>query len=245
MGDTRTCEQCGTVFAPRREHARFCSARCRVAWNRENTGHPEAAASALQWAITAMCDTTERLPRVRPADRARAFAVISEVVWWITIVDATLVRYYPDTYDDVLAGQPRAQRELTEGTLAGLRFVRNRTGHEVDHADFIRPRPGDRGPDDGIAGWTWAPAPEPTLASLSPRGQDWELARWQAYQAQIAGQTVGEVFGRTAAFLKRAAARCALADEADEPRAASEPSGAGAPSGGLSQGRGGLTAVPR
>ena len=68
------------MFAPRREHARFCSADCRVAWNRENTGHPEAGASALQWAITAMCDTTERLPRVRPADRARAFAVISEVV---------------------------------------------------------------------------------------------------------------------------------------------------------------------
>ena len=61
------------MFAPRREHARFCSADCRVAWNRENTGHPEAGASALQWAITAMCDTTERLPRVRPATgRARS-----------------------------------------------------------------------------------------------------------------------------------------------------------------------------
>ena len=242
MGDTRTCEQCGTVFAPRREHARFCSADCRVAWNRENTGHPEAGASALQWAITAMCDTTERLPRVRPADRARAFAVISEVVGWITIVDATLVRYYPDTYDAVLAGQPQAQRELTEGTLAGLRFVRNRTGHEVDHTDFIRPRPGDRGADDGITGWTWAPAPEPTLASLSPRGQDWELARWQAYQAQIAGHTVGEVFGQTAAFLKRAAARCALADQDGADIAASP---AGAPAAGSTQGRGGLTAVPR
>jgi integrase len=26
VADTRTCEQCGIVFTPRREHARFCSA---------------------------------------------------------------------------------------------------------------------------------------------------------------------------------------------------------------------------
>ena len=32
--DSRNCEQCGVLFTPRREHARFCSARCRVAWNR-------------------------------------------------------------------------------------------------------------------------------------------------------------------------------------------------------------------
>jgi hypothetical protein len=31
---TKTCEQCGGPFPARREHARFCSARCRVAHNR-------------------------------------------------------------------------------------------------------------------------------------------------------------------------------------------------------------------
>jgi hypothetical protein len=36
--DSRNCEQCGALFTPRREHARFCSARCRVAWNRLNAG---------------------------------------------------------------------------------------------------------------------------------------------------------------------------------------------------------------
>jgi hypothetical protein len=214
MVDTRTCEHCGTVFAPRREHARFCSARCRVAWNRENVGEAATGASALQWAITAMCDTTERLPRVRAGDRARAFAVISEAVWWVTIVDATLVRYHPDAYDAVLADQPPHERRLTEETLAGLRFVRNRMGHEVDHVDFIQPQtPGNGagGTGDGrrITAWTWKSAPEPTLASLSPRGQDWEMTRYQAYQAQIAGYTVGEVFDRAAAFLKRAAANSA------------------------------------
>ena len=51
-------EQCGTSFVPRREHARFCSAHCRAAWNREHMGDLKAGASALVWAITAMSDTT-------------------------------------------------------------------------------------------------------------------------------------------------------------------------------------------
>src|SRR5712664_2044578 len=137
MADVRDCEQCGGVFAPRREHARFCSARCRVAWNREKMRDPVAGVSALQWSITAMSDTTERLPRVRAADRPRAFAVIGEAVWWVTIVDATLVRHHPNTYDGVLAGQIPAERRLTEGTLGGLRSVRNRIGLDADLADLI------------------------------------------------------------------------------------------------------------
>ena len=36
MAETRRCERCGKEFEPKREHARFCSARCRVAWNRES-----------------------------------------------------------------------------------------------------------------------------------------------------------------------------------------------------------------
>ena len=67
--DIRDCEQCGTAFVPRREHARFCSAACRAAWNREHMGDPAAGASALQWSLTAMSDTTERLPKVRAANR--------------------------------------------------------------------------------------------------------------------------------------------------------------------------------
>jgi hypothetical protein len=31
VANTRACEQCGAVFAPRREHARFCGVRCRPA----------------------------------------------------------------------------------------------------------------------------------------------------------------------------------------------------------------------
>jgi hypothetical protein len=207
VADTRICEQCGTVFAPRREHARFCSARCRVGWNREKMSDPAVEVNALQWSITAMNDTTERLPRVRAWDRPRAFAVIGEAVWWVTIVDATLVRHHPEAYDAVMAGQTAAERALIEGTLAGLRFVRNRMGHEVDHVDFVHPRASRPGAGDGrITAWTWEWVPEPALASLPPRGQAWEMTRYRAYQAQLAGHTIGETFARAAAFLKLTAA---------------------------------------
>ena len=48
VADTRTCERCGAMFVPRREHARFCCVRCRGAWNREHAGDPAAEMSALQ-----------------------------------------------------------------------------------------------------------------------------------------------------------------------------------------------------
>jgi hypothetical protein len=214
MIDTRTCEQCGAVFAPRREHARFCSARCRVAWNRDATSDRSVEVSALDWSITAMRDATARLLRARAWDRARAFAVITEAVWWVTIVDATLVRYHPATYDRVLAGLPPAERELTDGTLAGLRFVRNWMGPHLDPADFIQPGGSDSGPVEGrITAWMWKSVPEPALGSLPPRGQAWELTRHGAYEGQLAGRTIGEPFWRAAAFLKLAAAQASLASE--------------------------------
>jgi len=207
IADIRDCEQCGTSFVPRREHAQFCSARCRAAWNREHMGDLMAGASALVWSITAMSDATERLGRVRAADRPRAFAVIGEAVWWVTIVDATLVRHHPDVYDSVMTGQTPAQRQLVEATLTGLRFVRNRIGDGADLAEFIEPGKAGPGAGEGrITGWIWKPVPEPALGSLPPRGQAWEMTRYRAYQAQLAGHTIGATFGRAAEFLKLAAA---------------------------------------
>src|SRR5436305_7425520 len=149
MADIRTCEQCDTQFMPRREHARFCSARCRAAWNREHTGDPKAGMSALRWSITTMSDTTQRLPRMAAADRPRAFAVIGEAVWWVTIVDATLVRHHPGAYDAVLTGQAPAERQLVEEILTGLRFVRNQIGDEADIGEFIEPSNAGPGPSEG------------------------------------------------------------------------------------------------
>jgi hypothetical protein len=96
---------------------------------------------------------------------------------------------------------------MIETTLAGLRFVRNQMGHQLDPADFIGPAPGRPGGDqDRVAAWIWTSLPEPRLDSLSPSGRAWERARYQAYQAQLAGHPVGDTFGRAAAFLKLAAA---------------------------------------
>jgi len=207
MADERGCEQCGTGFVPRREHARFCSVLCRLDWDRDHMGDPAAGASALQWSITAMTETAERLPGVGVWDRDRAFAALGEAVWWITIVDATLVRHHPATYDGVMASQAVTERRLIEGTLAGLRFVRNRIGSEADLADFIKPGAAGKA---RVTGWTWMRVRTPALRSLPPRAQAWEMTRYHGYRAQLAGRTTGETFGRAVAFLTMAAADAAF-----------------------------------
>jgi hypothetical protein len=192
------------VFVPRREHARFCCVRCRAAWNREHAGDSAAGARALQWSVIAMTETIERLSAGARWDRSRAFTAISEAVWQVTLVDATLVRHHLDTYDQVMARQDSAQRLLTEQTLAGLRFVRNQIGSEASLAGFLWPGGTDAG-WGRVTGWSWKPVPEPALASLAPRGRTWELARYRAYQAYLAGQPIGQTFGRAAEFLNLAA----------------------------------------
>jgi hypothetical protein len=208
MTETRECEQCGASFAPRREHARFCSARCRVAWNRQHVGDPPAEGGTLGWTIAAMRDTVDRLLRARTSDQPHGFAAISEAVWWVTMVDATLVRYHPDVYDAALASHGPDERRVIEGTFGGLRFVRNWMGYHVDHSDFIQPQRGildPASPGDGpIATWIWRPLPEPVLAALSARGQEWEMTRYREYQARLAHTRIGETFSRAAAFLRLA-----------------------------------------
>lgn len=220
--ETRRCERCGTEFVPKREHARFCSARCRVAWNRENwnrinrdkktwstegwedlSRHAAGTeASALGWAMVAMRDTTDQLDKVRAGDRGQAFAVIGEAVWWVTIVDATFIRYHPDEYEATLASLDPRERRITEATFTGLRFVRNRMGYYADHADFIQPRRGQDGETDApITQWSWRSMPPPMVATLPPRGQEWEMSRYQAYQDRLASRPVGETFSRASAFL--------------------------------------------
>jgi hypothetical protein len=208
------------VFEPRREHARFCSPRCRVASNRENINGQWAGDSALGWAIIAMRDTAHRLGRIRSKDRPQAFAVIGEAVWWVTIVDATLVRYHSEAYDNALAGQAHDERQATEGTFAGLRFIRNQMGYHADHADFIHPRRTAGGSQDvPVAAWTWKPVPEPALGWLLPRGQEWAMTRYRAYQAHLAGHTIGETFGRAEAFLQLASATAGAAPDLSTPAA--------------------------
>jgi hypothetical protein len=196
VADTRACEQCGRVFVPQREHARFCGGGCRAGWNREHLGDPAVEASALQWSVTAMSEATGRLPGVRVRDQA--LAAIGEAVWWVTMVDATLVRHHRQVYDAVLAAGGAAGWRRTEATLAGLRFVRNRIGRGAGLEELIDSAGATQG---RVAGWTWKPAPEPALGHLPPRGQAWEMARYRAYQAGLAGHTIGETFRRAVTFL--------------------------------------------
>ena len=102
-----------------------------------------------------------------------------------------------------------------ETTFAGLRFVRNRMGYHADHADFIQPCVDDAaGGDAPITEWTWRSLPEPAVSTLPPRGQEWELSRYQAYQDVLAGQRVGVTFGRTSDFHDARGAHRAGADAA-------------------------------
>jgi hypothetical protein len=208
VADIRNCVQCGALFAPRREHARFCSPKCRVAWNCQRASNPAAGEDVLDWSIAAMRETTARLLRTKGWDRPQAYGLITEAVWWITMVDATLVRYHPETYGDALDDRDPAERTTIEETFAGLRFVRNRMGYEADHADFIQPGPAGTGKREGlIAAWTWKPVAEPALASLPPRGQEWEMSRYQAYQARLASHPIGDTFGQAREFLRLTADR--------------------------------------
>jgi hypothetical protein len=205
--DTLNCAQCGAVFVPRREHARFCSSRCRVVWNRARRAAPELEVSALRWSVTAMSDATELLPKLRIGDRARAFAAIGEAVWCVTMVDATLIRHHLGVYDAVMASQTAAERTRIEEALAGLRFVRNRIAEYVDLGELVEPgRPEPAAGNGPITNWTWRSVREPELASLPSRAQQWEMTRYRAYQAQLAGHTIEESLMPVAAFLRLTAA---------------------------------------
>jgi hypothetical protein len=153
-----------------------------------------------------MCEVIERLARDQVVDHGQGFAVISEAVWCVTIVDATLVRYHRHAYKSAMKSRAPARRRAAEETFAGLRFVRNQMGYHLDPADFIQPEQGEPGADRGVTAWRWRPVPEPDLGSLPPRGQAWEMTRYRAYQAQLADHTIGEIFARAAEFLNLAAA---------------------------------------
>jgi hypothetical protein len=164
--------------------------------------YPPGEASALDWSISAMVETIDRLPRVKVWDGARAVTVIGEAVWWVTIVDATMVRYHPDTYDQILAEASAEDRTTIEESLAGLRYVRNHMGHDIDHVDFVMGTPRSRGrAADRIANWIWRPLPQPCLTTLSPSARDWEMGRYRAYQGRLAEHVVGEAFSRARVFL--------------------------------------------
>jgi len=231
MADRRACEQCGTQFTRRREHSRFCSAACRVAWNKAHGGHASVSPAALDWSLTAMSEATARLASTgvqghgtadaRDSADARHAVAVSDAVWWVTIVDATLVRYHPDSYDATLDALPQPEQEAIEQTLAGLRFVRNQMGVHLDPGEFIGVLPDSgKGEKRGPA-LIWSPLSPPAPGDLSPSGQEWERGRYLAYAERLAGQGVVPTFALAARFLRHTAANAAAAQ--DESAAAEAP----------------------
>ncbi|MGH3297021.1 MAG: hypothetical protein ACRDP7_35025 [Trebonia sp.] len=202
MADARNCEECGALFEPLREHERFCSASCRIAWNGPVAGSRQSGEAALAWSVAAVADATRRLVGAGALDLAHSLALVSESVWWVTIVDATMVRYHREAYDRALAVLDPAERRAAEETFAGLRFVRNQMGYRSAPVSFIEPRPAPGGSGNApVAAWTWKPVPAPPPGRVPPRSRAWVASRHRAYLAQVAGQPVGEVIARATAFL--------------------------------------------
>jgi len=160
-----------------------------------------------------MSEVAARFALAGSWDLPRAAAAVGEAVWWVTLVDATLVRYHPRDYENALADMPSARRRETEEMLAGLRYVRNRLGCFADPAELICPAHGED-PRGGTTGWQWRSLPEPTLAAMSPRARTWEMTRYRAYQARLADCDVARIFARCAEFLEEAASG-ASTDAAD------------------------------
>jgi hypothetical protein len=206
MENVRNCVQCGDTFAPRREHARFCSAACRITWNRENADGRTIGDSPLNWSASALEDTAERLCKAEAMNLPEALAAISEAVWWVTLVDGTMIRYHHDAYDHALAQLTADERKTAEGTYTGLRFVRNCMGFYVDPADFIQPQRDSLGGDAPVHAWTWRQVPAPVSAALPQRSRTWETGRYQHYRLYLAGRPVGETINRAATFLTQLAA---------------------------------------
>lgn len=170
--------------------------------------YPPRQPSALDWSLSAMTEIIDRLASVRTRDAARAAALVSEAVWWVTIVDWTMVRYHPETYDQILAAAPEGDRTAIEESLAGLRYARNNMGGRIDDADFVA-GPAPQQAEAATAAWTWRALPDPCLGALSPAAQEWELDRYRAYQQRLAGHAVDEAFGTAREFLAGVAATAA------------------------------------
>ena len=176
-----------------------------MAWNREHAGVAAAPAVAIDWSVTAMTEVAGKLALAASWSLPRVAGVVSEATWWVTLLDATLVRYHPREYEQALASAD-VRRKKTEQALAGLRFVRNQLGQYPDAGEFVRPA------EDGATAWTWRVLPEPPLSSLTPRARQWELSRYRAYQARLAGRDIALTFDRCAEFLALAASLATAGD---------------------------------
>ena len=210
MAGTGSCRQCSAVLAAPLDHAPFCRPECRATWNRERMGE----AGALAWSVAAMSEATGRLALVRTGDVPQALAAVEEAVWWITMVDATLMRHHLDVYEGVLGASGAAERFRTGQTLAGLSFVRDRIGADTDLSEVVDTSL-SRAADRRITNWRWMRIPAPPVGPAKHQ-QDQAAAGYRAYQGQLAGRMIGEAIGLAVTFLTFTGASAASAIDLSE-----------------------------
>jgi hypothetical protein len=173
--------QCGTSFTPRREHARFCSPRCRVAWNRHNACDPRPR-PAPWTGPSPRCGKPPAAPgghRLGPGQRVRRDQ------------RGRVVGHHSRRHlDAVSPGHPRP-RPAVRAEPDGLRHRPRRLQPAAPALAASRPRPGGQYPNP--------------RSDRSRRAREWEMTRYRAHQAQLAGQPVGATFRRATAFLRLAA----------------------------------------
>jgi hypothetical protein len=111
----------------------------------------------------------------------------------------SVTRYLFRMADGMPVVTPPAQIDTTmAGRLRAILLEWHRRGYTAVVVDMTGGRnAGIR----RITQWPWRPVCEPALAPFPPRGQAWELARYRAYQAHLAGHTIGETVGRAVTFL--------------------------------------------
>jgi hypothetical protein len=155
----------------------------------------------LSWWVSAMNDATERLRKASGRDLPEGLALASESVWWINLVEATVMRTSQAAYDQALTNLDPAERRATEGTFAGLRFVRNWLGYHADPADFIQPGQNEEGGEVPVTAWTWTFLAAPELGERSPRNRQADAVRYRQCCKYLASKPISETITCAVAFL--------------------------------------------
>jgi hypothetical protein len=77
--------------------------------------------TGLGWSISAMNGSVDRLYKATGIDRPEALAIVTESVWWVTLVDASIQRSNQAAYNHTLLnlGRGNVHRTAVRPQLAG------------------------------------------------------------------------------------------------------------------------------
>lgn len=157
--------------------------------------------TGLRWSVSAMNGSIGRLYKATGTDLPEALAIVTETVWWVTLVEASLQRSSQAAYNHTLLSLEPAERRTTEGTFVGLRFVRNWLGAHADPANFVHAQHDDDGDEAPVAAWTWTLLPTPELGKVSPRDRHADAVRYRDYCTYLARRPIGESITSAVTFL--------------------------------------------